>query len=67
MIDSIVRQSRHQHGIEKDVYGLRFAKNILNTLHHVEKCPSDDKVKNFVVVREEFISFFFRRIKSLEF
>jgi hypothetical protein len=30
--------------MEKDVYGLRFAKNIVNTLHSVERCPPDDKV-----------------------
>ncbi|UJR30075.1 hypothetical protein I4U23_017618 [Adineta vaga] len=45
VIDSIIRQSRHQYGIEKDVYASRFAKNILSTLHHVNKCPIDDRSK----------------------
>ena len=44
MIDSIIRQCRHQYGVEKDVYGPRFAKNILSTLHQVNKCPADERV-----------------------
>ncbi|CAF3622644.1 unnamed protein product, partial [Rotaria sp. Silwood2] len=32
VIDSVIRQSRHQYGIDKDVYGSRFAKNIITTL-----------------------------------
>ncbi len=64
VIDSIIRQSRHQHGIEKDVYGSRFAKNILSTLQHVNKCPKEDKV---ILDIESFIlDEFFFRIKSLE-
>ncbi|CAF4599067.1 unnamed protein product [Rotaria sp. Silwood1] len=45
VIDSVIRQSRHQYGIDKDVYGSRFAKNIVNTLQYVEKCPVEDKNK----------------------
>ncbi|CAF1420059.1 unnamed protein product [Adineta ricciae] len=45
VIDSIIRQSRHQYGIDKDVYGPRFAKNILSTLHQVNKCSSDERPK----------------------
>ncbi|CAF0820081.1 unnamed protein product [Rotaria sordida] len=45
VIDSVIRQSRHQYGIDKDVYGSRFAKNIINTLQYVGKCPAEDKSK----------------------
>ncbi|CAF1958022.1 unnamed protein product [Rotaria magnacalcarata] len=45
VIDSVIRQSRHQYGIDKDVYGSRFGKNIINILQHVEKCPTEDKNK----------------------
>jgi hypothetical protein len=65
VIDSVIRQSRHQHGIEKDVYGSRFAKNIVNTIHCVEKCPAEDKVNqgfsNVISMR------FFFRIRFLEY
>lgn len=44
VIDSIVRQSRHQFGIEKDVFAPRFAKNILITFYYLFKCPQEDKV-----------------------
>ncbi|KAK8379482.1 hypothetical protein O3P69_019412 [Scylla paramamosain] len=45
VIDSIVRQSRHQFGIEKDVFAPRFAKNILVTFFYLFKCPQEDKSK----------------------
>uniref|UniRef100_A0A8C4NM72 SR-related CTD associated factor 8 n=1 Tax=Eptatretus burgeri TaxID=7764 RepID=A0A8C4NM72_EPTBU len=45
VIDSIVRQSRHQFGAERDVFGPRFAKNVSATFHNLYKCPSDDKSK----------------------
>ncbi|XP_071955115.1 uncharacterized protein [Antedon mediterranea] len=45
VIDSIVRQSRHQFGAEKDVFAPRFAKNIFGTFQHLFKCPVDDKAK----------------------
>ncbi|XP_017570563.1 SR-related and CTD-associated factor 8 isoform X1 [Pygocentrus nattereri] len=45
VIDSIVRQSRHQFGQEKDVFAPRFSKNIINTFQNLYRCPSDDKSK----------------------
>ncbi|KAG7226249.1 hypothetical protein INR49_002999, partial [Caranx melampygus] len=45
VIDSIVRQSRHQFGTEKDVFAPRFSKNIIATFQHLYRCPSDDKSK----------------------
>ncbi|XP_051942799.1 SR-related and CTD-associated factor 8 isoform X1 [Hippocampus zosterae] len=45
VIDSIVRQSRHQFGMEKDVFAPRFSKNIIPTFQHLYRCPSDDKSK----------------------
>lgn len=45
VIDSIVRQSRHQFGTEKDVFAPRFSKNIISTFQHLYRCPSDDKVR----------------------
>ncbi|XP_053192083.1 SR-related and CTD-associated factor 8 isoform X1 [Scomber japonicus] len=45
VIDSIVRQSRHQFGTEKDVFAPRFSKNIIMTFQHLYRCPSDDKSK----------------------
>uniref|UniRef100_A0A3Q2YZU6 CID domain-containing protein n=1 Tax=Hippocampus comes TaxID=109280 RepID=A0A3Q2YZU6_HIPCM len=45
VIDSIVRQSRHQFGTEKDVFAPRFSKNIIPTFQHLYRCPSDDKSK----------------------
>uniref|UniRef100_A0A8C7WQF5 SR-related CTD associated factor 8 n=1 Tax=Oryzias sinensis TaxID=183150 RepID=A0A8C7WQF5_9TELE len=45
VIDSIVRQSRHQFGTEKDVFAPRFSKNIILTFQHLYRCPSDDKSK----------------------
>lgn len=47
VIDSIVRQSRHQFGAEKDVFAPRFSKNIIATFQHLYRCPSDDKVRPF--------------------
>uniref|UniRef100_S4RNS5 SR-related CTD associated factor 8 n=1 Tax=Petromyzon marinus TaxID=7757 RepID=S4RNS5_PETMA len=43
VIDSIVRQSRHQFGTERDVFAPRFAKNLTNTFQNLYRCPSDDK------------------------
>ncbi|CAF0841523.1 unnamed protein product [Didymodactylos carnosus] len=45
VIDSVIRQSRHQYGLEKDVYGARFAKNIVTTVQNIHKCPSEEKVR----------------------
>nr|CAB3266013.1 splicing factor, arginine/serine-rich 15 [Phallusia mammillata] len=43
VVDSVVRQSRHQFGPEKDVFMPRLCKNILTTFQHIYKCPSEDK------------------------
>ncbi|KAF5273429.1 hypothetical protein FQA39_LY07446 [Lamprigera yunnana] len=45
VIDSIVRQSRHQFGSERDVFAPRFAKNMQQTFINLFKCPSEDKSK----------------------
>ena len=44
VIDSIVRQSRHQFGPDKDVFAPRFAKNIQLTFYHLYKCSEEEKV-----------------------
>lgn len=43
VIDSIVRQSRHQFGPEKDVFAPRFARNIKETFANLFRCAPDDK------------------------
>ncbi|XP_052888222.1 SR-related and CTD-associated factor 8 [Anopheles moucheti] len=45
VIDSIVRQSRHQFGPEKDVFAPRFARNMESTFAHLFRCPPEDKSK----------------------
>ena len=49
VIDSIVRQSRHQFGIEKDVFATRFARNMIKTFAHLFKCPADNRVSSVCV------------------
>ena len=44
-IDSIVRQSRHQFGPDKDVFAPRFAKNAQITFYHLYKCSEEEKSK----------------------
>lgn len=44
VIDSIVRQSRHQFGADKDVFAPRFSKNMQQTFINLFKCPPEDKV-----------------------
>lgn len=44
VIDSIVRQSRHQFGQDKDVFAPRFAKNMQQTFANLFRCPDEDKV-----------------------
>ncbi len=44
VIDSIVRQSRHQLGTDKDVYGPRFTKKFLKTFRHLFQCSPPDQV-----------------------
>ncbi|KAJ8985761.1 hypothetical protein NQ317_014414 [Molorchus minor] len=43
VIDSIVRQSRHQFSSDKDVFAPRFAKNMQQTFLNLFKCPPEDK------------------------
>lgn len=43
VIDSIVRQSRHQFG-QKDVYAPRFARNMEETFAKLFRCSQEDKV-----------------------
>lgn len=43
VIDSIVRQSRHQFGPEKDVFAPRFARNIQETFANLFRCAPEDK------------------------
>lgn len=46
MIDSIVRQSRHQFGYDKDVFGPRFTRNFNQTFQNLFlTCPVEDKPK----------------------
>ncbi|XP_077422319.1 SR-related and CTD-associated factor 4-like [Vanacampus margaritifer] len=45
VVDSIVRQSRHQFGVDKDVFGPRFLKNFTDTFQNLYNCPEDDKSK----------------------
>ncbi len=44
VVDSIVRQSRHQFGTEKDVYGPRFSKNLEKTFKNLFMCTQSDQV-----------------------
>ncbi|XP_053566951.1 SR-related and CTD-associated factor 8 isoform X2 [Bombina bombina] len=45
VIDSIVRQSRHQFGQDKDLFAPRFSNNIINTFQNLYRCAGDDKSK----------------------
>ncbi|CAN9501871.1 unnamed protein product [Ophioblennius macclurei] len=45
VVDSIVRQSRHQFGADKDVFGPRFTKNITATFENLCLCPIEDRSK----------------------
>lgn len=45
VVDSIVRQSRHQFGADKDVFGPRFTKNITITFANLCLCPVEDRVR----------------------
>lgn len=56
VVDSIVRQSRHQFGAEKDVFGPRFTKNIAGTFENLCLCPTEDRVRIFL---EPNVLFFF--------
>ncbi|KAF0030090.1 hypothetical protein F2P81_016821 [Scophthalmus maximus] len=43
VVDSIVRQSRHQFGVDKDVFAPRFLKNFTETFQNLYRCPEGDK------------------------
>jgi len=45
VLDSIIRQSRHQFGIEKDLFGPRFQKNIILLFQNIYQCPQEEKPK----------------------
>ncbi|XP_041707391.2 SR-related and CTD-associated factor 4 [Coregonus clupeaformis] len=45
VVDSIVRQSRHQFGVDKDVFGPRFTKNITGTFENLCLCPTEERSK----------------------
>lgn len=45
VVDSIVRQSRHQFGTEKDAFGPRFSKNFLKTFRNLFLCTPSDQVQ----------------------
>lgn len=46
VIDSIVRQSRHQFGVDRDVYAARFSNNLDSTFQTLfSGCMPDDKPK----------------------
>lgn len=44
VIDSIVRQSRHQFGPDKDFFAPRFSRNMQATFVYLFRCPPEDKV-----------------------
>lgn len=50
VIDSIVRQSRHQFGPEKDVFAPRFARNMEDTFAHLFRCSQEDKVSQSFIL-----------------
>lgn len=50
VVDSIVRQSRHQFGADKDVFGPRFTKNIVGTFENLCLCPVEDRVRTAVEI-----------------
>lgn len=54
VIDSIVRQSRHQFGTEKDVFAPRFARNLQQTFIHLFSCPPEDKVSYVYVLTSKY-------------
>ncbi|XP_065649024.1 SR-related and CTD-associated factor 4 isoform X2 [Hydra vulgaris] len=45
VLDSIIRQSRHQFGPDKDLFGPRFQKNLKFLFQNIFQCPQDDKPK----------------------
>uniref|UniRef100_A0A8C2EJ96 SR-related CTD-associated factor 4b n=1 Tax=Cyprinus carpio TaxID=7962 RepID=A0A8C2EJ96_CYPCA len=45
VVDSIIRQSRHQFGTDRDLFGPRFLKNFTLTFQNLFQCPADDTGK----------------------
>ncbi|ESO04930.1 hypothetical protein HELRODRAFT_78476, partial [Helobdella robusta] len=45
VMDSIVRQSHHQYGQEKDVFAERFLRNLSRTFEHFLHCQEQEKAK----------------------
>ncbi|KQS62254.1 splicing factor, arginine/serine-rich 15 isoform X2 [Drosophila erecta] len=43
VIDSIVRQSRHQYGMDKDLFAPRFQRNLTETFANLFRCAPEDK------------------------
>lgn len=64
VIDSIVRQSRHQFGQEKDVFAPRFSNNIISTFQNLYRCPGDDKVCSYFMKGAMVLS---SEIESLDY
>ena len=58
VVDSIVRQSRHQFGTEKDVFGPRFSKNFEKTFKNIFMCTPSDQVGYIDHLGEMIIYFF---------
>jgi len=50
VVDSIIRQSRHQFGPAKDVFGPRFLRNIVVLFQSLLSCPLDDIVSFIIVI-----------------
>lgn len=56
MIDSIVRQSQHQLGAEKDVFAPRFSRNFSKTFQQIFECTEEDKVSVLHTIWIRFIN-----------
>ncbi|RWS11151.1 splicing factor: arginine/serine-rich 15-like isoform X1, partial [Dinothrombium tinctorium] len=55
VIDSIVRQSRHQFNAERDVFGPRFTRNFHQTFQNLFlTCPPEDKVNIRIIFVNQF-------------
>jgi len=50
VVDSIIRQSRHQFGPSKDVFGPRFLRNIVVLFHSLLSCPENEIVSATVII-----------------
>ena len=59
VIDSIVRQSRHQFGADKDVFAQRFAKNIHTTFQQLLQGAPNEKVSIIHKFGMQFVNVYF--------